>query len=88
MEATYVYDTASNPTVGSGLDDDGHLAPGYTWAVFLSEILDTLEVAEFVGFGWFVANFDSVAGTYVNFFSALGTGQSFEMQPPLGGSPL
>ena len=44
---------------GTGLMD-GMLGPGQTYTVLLSEIVGDME---FVGYGWIVGNFDSIAGT-------------------------
>ena len=43
---------------GTGLMD-GMLGPGQTYTVLLSEIVGDME---FVGYGWIVGNFDSIAG--------------------------
>ncbi len=86
--SSYVYKTSDNPTVGSGLDEAGELGPGGTWAVFMSELLGTMGVENFIGFGWFVADFDAVAGTYTNFFTGISAGFGAQMVPTQGGIPV
>ena len=87
-DSAWVFDTADNPTVGSGLDASGQLGSGKTYTVLLSEVVNAVGGGDFVGYAWIVANFDAVAGTFVNFFPALGVGQSFQMQPTTGGTPV
>lgn len=68
---------------GFGLDGEGRLLPGHTYTVQLGDILDELAVpGPFVGYGWIVANFDGVQGTYA--ISGIGGTPSFPLQPGLG----
>ncbi|MDE2926121.1 MAG: PKD domain-containing protein [Acidobacteriota bacterium] len=46
---------------GSGLDENGRLAPGQTYTVRLAELVG--EDRAFVGYGWIVGNFDGISGT-------------------------
>lgn len=90
----YTFSTADHPDVGSGTDIEGNLDPGATYTVNLSEILQALfpdrvpADRDFVGYGWIVADFDAVAGTFFNFFPLVGATQSFQMQPTGGGIPV
>lgn len=75
--------TAGSP--GSGLAADGTLAAGQTYTVLLSEILTAASVTvDFTGYGWVVANFDGVAGTYNVTIFGLGFTQNFELLPGMG----
>lgn len=67
----------SMDSMGAGLTD-GMLGPGETYTVLLSELLDG---ADFVGYGWIVANFDAVAGTRTVF--GPGFSQHGDMTPPV-----
>lgn len=62
---------------GVGLTD-GMLAPGQTYTVLLSELVEDMD---FVGYGWIVANFDAVAGTRTVF--GPGFSQHGDMTPPV-----
>jgi hypothetical protein len=81
--------TTTSDVIGTGLNSDGTLGPGQTWTVNLSEVLaaalavDTSEI-EFAGYGWFLAGFDCLAGTYSNTIYGLGFTQNFEMMPAMG----
>ena len=55
-----IYETTGD-SPGSGLDENGMLAPGQTYTVRLAEIVG--EDRAFVGYGWIVGNFDGIAGT-------------------------
>lgn len=65
------------------------LAPGETLTIRLAEILsratgqDEADI-EFTGYGWVVANFDAIAGTYNVTIFGLGFTQNFELLPGLG----
>ncbi len=87
---TYVFSTEDNPVVGSGADENGRLSPGQTYTVLLSEILAALQMGteSFSGYGWIVADFDAVGGTYTNFFPQISGSQSFELWPQGDGIPV
>ena len=55
-----IYKTTGD-SPGSGLDENGNLAPGQTYTVRLAELIG--EDRAFVGYGWIVGNFDGIAGT-------------------------
>jgi hypothetical protein len=83
------FTTSEYPTVGTGLDAQGRLNPGQTWTVLLAEILGAKwavapDQVEFFGYGWFLAHFDCVAGTYNNTVFGLGFTQAFELLPAMG----
>lgn len=74
---------------GSGLNPDGTLGPGQTYTVRLAEILAAATgMAErdisFTGYGWVVANFDAVQGTYNVTIFNVGFTQNFELLPGMG----
>jgi hypothetical protein len=84
-----VYDTAQNPELGAGLNADGTLGPGQTYTVFLREIMAELGFDDeefFTGYGWVVANFDAVQGTYnIQLLGPeLGFTQNFIFEPNMG----
>lgn len=88
----YTFSTADDPNIGTGVDADGNLSPGQTYTVNLNELIGAIfpddPNKEFNGFAWVVADFDAVAGTYFNFFSAIGASQAFALEPTLGGLPV
>ena len=90
--APYVYSSSLNGVVGTGLTEDGVLMPGSTWIVFADEILETLgfdpAADNFVGYCYFVGEFDAIAGTYVNTFVSVSSQQAFPMQADFGGVPI
>lgn len=78
------YETTDN-SVGFGLNEDGTLSPGGTWSFLLSDILTAVGWdADFVGFGWIVANFDGVAGTQTVTVFSVGFNQAFHLVPAVG----
>ena len=89
------FDTGTDPTVGSGLNEDGTLGPGQTWTVLMREILTAAGMGpdeSFSGYGTLVANFDAVVGTYNVTIFGLGFTQNFEFLSPVdrsvfGGAP-
>lgn len=90
--APWVYSSSLNGVVGTGLTEDGVLMPGSTWIVFADEILATLgfdaETENFVGYCYFVGEFDAIAGTYVNTFVSVSSQQAFPMQADFAGVPI
>lgn len=87
---SYRFSTVEHPDVGAGQDANGMLSPGQTYTVLLNEVLANVTggpVTDFVGYAWIVADFDAVAGGYVNFFPGLQASENFEMVPQLGGIP-
>lgn len=87
----YVYNSASDGVIGAGLDDEGMLPAGGTWTVFISEILGQVGFDlqnRFVGYCYFVGEFDAIAGTYVNVFQTVASQQSFPMQKDFTGQPI
>jgi hypothetical protein len=87
-------DFVEGAPIGSGLDEDGMLAPGGTFTVFLSEVIEAVvgedaEEVSFVGYCWVVGqNFEAIAGTYVNFLPLVGIQQDFAMQSDFTGVPI
>lgn len=85
----FTYTTHSD-VVGSGLNPDGTLGPGRTWTVRLAEVLAASQglpesaIEDFSGYGWVLAGFDCLAGTYNNTIFGLGFTQAFEMMPAMG----
>lgn len=91
------YETqAGSPGVGLIQEPgrEGFLAPGQTWRVLLSQILDEVDYTQheidfghvegvFAGYLWVVANFDGVQGT-TNLTDFSTFTQSLVMQPDLG----
>lgn len=80
------YETHAN-SPGFGLNPDGTLAPGQTWIVLLEEILEDAGLPRetlFIGYGWVVANFDAVAGTYHLTFFRIGFTQNYVLEPAMG----
>lgn len=55
-----IYETTGD-SPGSGLDENGMLAPGQTYTVRLADLVG--ENRAFIGYGWIVGNFDGIAGT-------------------------
>ncbi len=84
----YFYETDMSTTIGRGLNEDGTLGPGQTFTVFFRDILREagfpVGETEFLGYGWVVANFDGVAGTYNVAVFDIGFTQSFELLPGVG----
>jgi hypothetical protein len=86
-------DLIDDVPIGSGLDDDGMLAPGGTFTVFLSEVVeavtgDSANVG-FAGYCYVVGqDFEAIAGTYVNFLPLVGVQQDFTMQSDFAGVPI
>ena len=82
-QMTFYATSQTSPGVGLGLG--GTLAPGQTYRVLLSDILDAAGFAEesFFGYGWLVANFDGVQGT-ANVTDFATFTQTTVLQPDLG----
>ena len=89
--AVWVYRSSSDP-VGTGLDSEGNLMPGSTWITYVDEILATLgfdpAADSFVGYCYFVGDFDAIVGTYVNTFETISSQQAFPMQSDFTGVPI
>ncbi len=88
-----VYETSADTVanaVGAGLNADGTLGPGMTYSVGLDEILTDAGVGDvdFVGYGWVIANFDGVQGTYNNTIYTLNFTQAYTFEPSIGMSQL
>lgn len=87
----YVYNSSVDP-VGGGLDGDGMLVPGATWTVYVHDILATQgfdpAADNFVGYCYFVGEFDAIVGTYVNILGSVNSQQSFAMQADFTGVPI
>jgi hypothetical protein len=87
-------DFVEGAPIGSGLDEEGMLAPGGTFTVFLSEVIEAVvgegaEEVSFVGYCWVVGqDFEAIAGTYVNFLPLVGIQQDFAMQSDFTGVPI
>ncbi len=84
---SYFFETSSDPSVGRGLSPAGTLGPGQTYTVLLNDILAAAGYPAgqlFVGYGWIVANFDGVAGTYNATAFNVGFTQNFELLPGVG----
>ncbi len=81
----YFFDTGMDPSLGRGLNEDGTLGPGQTYTVLLNDILGAagFPVGEqsFAGYGWIVANFDGVAGTYNLTIFNTGLTRNFVLAP-------
>ena len=92
-DSVCVVGTGANPGVGTGLNDDGSLAPGGTYTVLLSELLalcngevgDGSNGGAFSGFGVIVGNFDGIGGTATVVSSVFSQSQTLQ---PFGGIPL
>ncbi len=86
-----VYDSSVDP-VGTGLNDAGMLVPGATWITYVDEILSTggfdPTTDDFVGYCYFVGEFDAIVGTYVNTFTTVSSQQAFPMQADFTGVPI
>jgi hypothetical protein len=87
----YTYETGPE-SPGRGLSQEGTLAPGNSYLVLMSQILELAEYdfdandGIFAGYGWIIANFDGAQGTANPTDFQLFT-QTTVMQPDLG-SPL
>ena len=86
-------DLLEDAPIGSGLDEDGLLAPGGTWTVFMSEVVEAVtgdsENVSFVGYCFAVGqDFEAIAGTYVNFLPLVGIQQDFAMQKDTKGNGI
>ncbi len=90
--SSYAYSSSLNGPVGSGLTEDGMLVPGGTWTTYVDEILGAMgfDVAteNFVGYCYFVGEFDGIVGTYVNTFASVASQQAFPMQADFTGVPI
>lgn len=90
--STWTFNSIDDPTVGTGLDMDGMLPAGGTWTAYVHEILATAgfdaATDSFIGYCYFVGNFDAIAGTYVNTFSSVSSQQAFPMQSDFTGTPI
>ncbi len=90
--STWTFNSADNPDVGTGFDADGMLPAGGTWTAYVHEILATAgfdsTTDSFVGYCYFVGNFDAIAGTYVNTFTSASSQQAFPMQSDFAGAPI
>lgn len=82
--------TPTSDSVGEGLNPDGTLSEGRTWRVLLAQILadhrdsdDPSDLA-FSGYGWILAQFDCLGGTYNNTVFGVGFTQAFEFLPAMG----
>lgn len=60
-------------STGTGLNDDGMLASGGTWLIYLDEALEAVGYSEdFVGYCYVVGEFDAIAGFNISGISGLG----------------
>jgi len=87
----YVYSSSQDGVIGAGLTEEGILPAGGTWIVHVSEILGQIgfDLTErFVGYCYFVGEFDAIAGTYVNVFQTIASQQAFPMQSDFTGAPI
>jgi hypothetical protein len=88
----FVYASSSNPGVGTGLNAEGKLVPGATWIFYIDEVLAELgfdkTTDEFVGYCYFVGEFDAMVGTYVNTFESAWSQQAFPLQSDFTGKGI
>jgi hypothetical protein len=91
---SWVYNSANDLVdgvpIGSGLEEDGTLAAGGTFTVFLSEVINAVagEDLRFVGYCYVVGEFDAIVGSYVNYLPLVGIQQDFVMQDDFAGVPV
>jgi hypothetical protein len=86
-------DLIGDAPIGTGLDEDGMLAPGGTFTFFLSEAVEAVtgdsENVSSIGYCYVVGqDFEAIAGTYVNFLPLVGIQQDFAMQSDFTGVPI
>ncbi|MEJ2077054.1 MAG: hypothetical protein P8020_08150 [Acidobacteriota bacterium] len=90
--STWTFNSDSDPSVGAGLDAAGMLPAGGTWTAYVSDILGAAgfdaATEDFIGYCYFVGNFDAIAGTYVNTFTSVSSQQAFPMQSDFTGVPI
>lgn len=90
LDGTYIHYATGPGSPGTGLDVTGQLSAGQTWTVRLAEILAAAkgvpeaQMGDFRGYGWILAEFDCLAGTYTNTIFGLGFSQAFELSPAMG----
>jgi hypothetical protein len=90
--AAWVWASSSNPEVGTGLNAEGKLVPGATWIFYVDEVLAELgfdsTTDQFVGYCYFVGEFDAMVGTYVNTFESAWSQQAFPLQSDFTGQGI